>query len=159
MGKPSLPCVIGIHTQYCRRECLVKVHTVVRTVASIPSKTSSFRRIRSVMACLSCRRKRCLKLTLGSRRCLDVVSRRCDERRRNGWWEMVLKEAPKWRVSDQEAPKWQPSDRFFVLKDRHFLETELSETRKSNRNFVVVVFSFLANHCGASIFFATFRLL
>ena len=72
--------------------------------------------------------------------------------------EKVLKEAPKWRVSEQEAPKWQPSDRFFVLKDRHFLETELSETRENNRNFVVV-FSFLANHCGASIFFATFRLL
>ena len=33
--------------------------------------------------------------------------------------EKVLKEAPKWRVSEQEAPKWQPSDRFFVLKDRH----------------------------------------
>jgi hypothetical protein len=40
----------------------------------------------------------------------------------------------------------------------HFGEMERSEIRENYRDFVVV-FSFLANHNGASIFFANFRQL
>ena len=56
------------------------------------------------------------------------------------------------------SSKWQRTERIFVLLDRHFWEMERSEILENSRDFVVV-FSFLANHNGASIFFASFRQL
>ncbi len=87
---------------------------------------------------------------------------RFDERRSGGGTNEllveVLKEARKWWVSEQEAPKGKVSERKNVLKLHHFLEAHRSETHEKNRDFVVM-FSFLANHGRASIFFVSFRLL